>query len=327
MSLQQLLAQTALQGPEYGDGLSSHLPMALVALHRLGADEARLHAFAAGYVRRLPPAPPAQPWPSGDDWTGRLGDFSAWPAYRRLFTDWLRAEGSDAMLRQVLPRLMPGCAAVAFHGAIRVAYAVEAGLLSEMADSLAYWACRYQPLGPLPELPGRLVDPQPLLRGLRAGVSVRPLIAQRMADAACNPALHAAIARLAIDGQTLQRLARLAAQAYAGSGNFTALHLLTACHAMRVLQGYLDEPLPALRWFWQAWATGVVTAGLRALPPVALLPWRRIVPVALASDDEHLIKLVDSCRAEAQAYGGDGWRRAASRAVWAAAAVSTRRVR
>lgn len=323
MSLQRLLADGAQLGPEYGDGLSSHLPMALVALHRLGAGEARLQAFATRYGSRLPPAPPAQPWPSGDDWTGRFGDFSSWPVYRSLFTDWLEAEGGEAVLQQVLPRLMPGCAAMAFHGAIRLAYAVQAGLVSEVADSLAYWACRYLPLGALPERPGRVADPQPLLRRLRAGVSTRPLIAHRMADAARSPALHAEIARLAIDGQTLQRLARLSAQAYAGSGNFTALHLLTACHAMRVLQVFVDEPLPALRWFWQAWATGVVAAKLRALPPAPLLPWSRIVPVALASNDEHLIKLVDSCRAETQAYGGDDWRHAASRAVAAATSASS----
>ena len=322
MSLQRLLADGAHQGPEYGDGLSSHLPMALVALHRLGADEARLQGFAARYARRLPPAPPAQAWPAGDDWTGRFGDFSAWPVYRSLFTNWLAADGVEAVLRQALPRLMPSCAAVAFHGAIRVAYAVQAGPASEVADSLAYWASRYQPLGALPERPGRVADPQRLLRRLRAGVSTRPLIALRMADAARSPALQAEIARLAIDGQTLQRLARLSARAHAGSGNFTALHLLTACHAMRVLQGFIDDPLPALRWFWQAWATGVVAAGLRELPAVPLLPWARIVPAALASHDEHLIKLVDSCRAETQAYGGDDWRRAASRAVAAASAAS-----
>lgn len=319
MSLQRLLADLAHQGPEYGDGLSSHLPMALVALHRLGADEARLQAFADRYGRRLPPALPARPWPAGDDWTGRLGDFSAWPAYRGLFTDWLAAEGAEAVLRQALPRLMPGCAAVAFHGVIRVAYAVQAGPPGELADSLAYWASRYLPLGALPARPGRVADPQPLLRRLRAGASTRPLIALRMADAARSPALQTEIARLAIDGQTLQRLARLSALAHAGSGNFTALHLLTACHAMRVLQGFIDQPLPALRWFWQAWATGVAAAGMRALPAVPLLPWSRIVPAALASHDEHLIKLVDSCRAENRAYGGDDWRHAASRAVAAAA--------
>jgi hypothetical protein len=49
--------------------------------------------------------------------------------------------------------------------------------------------------------------------------------------------------------------------------------------------------------------------------PVPLLPWQTLVATALASNDDHLIKLVDSCREETQVYGGDAWQRAASRAV------------
>jgi hypothetical protein len=43
-----------------------------------------------------------------------------------------------------------------------------------------------------------------------------------------------------------------------------------------------------------------------------------LVARALASDDEHLIKLVDSCREEEKAYACRGetlWRAAASRAL------------
>ncbi|MDO9283811.1 MAG: questin oxidase family protein [Aquabacterium sp.] len=315
MSLDHLLTAGAHFAPEYDGGLSNHLPMALVALHSLGADAARLAAFAAAYAPRLEPAPAAQAWPAGDAWAARFGDPTSWPAYRSLFGDWIEAEGAADVLSQALPMLMPGCGAAAFHGAIRVASAVRAGHRGELADALAYWACRHLPLGGLPEAPGRVLDPQALLRRLHAGRSRKRLIFERMQAAARSPALRAEVARLAIDARTLERLARLSARAYAGSGNFTALHLLTACHAMRVLQGFIDDRSTALRWFWQAWASAVVAAGLKRLPPAPLRAWDRIVPVALASDDEHRIKLVDSCRAEEQAWGGDDWRRAASRAT------------
>jgi hypothetical protein len=315
VSLDDLLTAGACWAPEYQGGLSNHLPMALVALHGLGADDARLQAFAAGYARRLVPAPAAQDWPSGDARATRFGQPEAWPAYRSLFGEWIVYDGAAAVLSQALPVLMPGCGAAALHGAIRVASAVRAGHRGELADALAYWACRYLPLGALPDAAGRAADPLPLLRRLHAGRSRKRLIFERMQAAARYPALRAEVGRLAIDAHTLERLARLSAIAYAGSGNFTALHLLTACHAMRVLQGFIDDRLAALRWFWQAWASAVVAAGLQRLPPVPLLDWDRIVPAALASDDEHRIKLIDSCRAEEQAYGGDDWRRAVSRAL------------
>ena len=315
MTLVELLSDGAGHAPEFGGGLSNHLPMALLALQRLGADDTHLTAWHGRYAARLDPAPAAQAWPAGDPWPGRLGELSAWPAYRDLFGQWIGHEGGADVLAQVLPVLMPGCGAGAFHGPIRVAYAARSGHAGELADALAYWACRFLPLGALPAAPGTQPDPEPLLKRLRAGRSKQGLIFQRMQDAARDRVLHVQVAQLAIDGHTLERLARLSARAYALSGNFTALHLLTACHAMRVLGAFLDDDGAALRWFWQAWATAVVAAGLKPLPAARLQPWDRIVAIALASDDEHVVKLVDSCREEERAYGGDDWRRAASRVV------------
>ncbi|MFO1295645.1 MAG: hypothetical protein U1F25_03595 [Rubrivivax sp.] len=47
-----------------------------------------------------------------------------------------------------------------------------------------------------------------------------------------------------------------------------------------------------------------------------LRDWPALVDAALASDDEHVIKLVEAARDEESHYGGDDWRRAASRAVF-----------
>lgn len=315
--LHALLDEATRFGPEYGDGLASHLPMGLVALKALDADEARLQRFVASESAHLQPAPSPEHWLTGDAWPGRLGDISAWSAYNDLFSQWLAAEGAADVLAQVLPQLMPGCAAAAFHGPIRTAAALRAGHAGELAAGLAYWAARHQPLGPIAAGKGRVKDPLVLLRSLHAVPSRRPLIALRMADAGRDPRLCAAVPRLAIGPDTLPRLARLAAVAYAGSGNFTALHMVTASHAVRLLAGQLDEASlhDALRWFWQAWATALVAACLKPRPPVPRLPWPEIVQRALAQDDVHVIKLVDACRAEEAAHGGDDWQRAASRAV------------
>ncbi|MCA0244744.1 MAG: questin oxidase family protein [Proteobacteria bacterium] len=323
-ALLALLNGGAAHDAEYGDGLSNHAPMALVALERLGADGERLNAWLTRYAnaKRLRPARPVQAWPRGDAWPDRLGDRAAWPAYRGLFREWIDEEGARSLLAQALPQLLPGCAAAAFHGLIRTAYAVQVGHLAELADGLAHWASFHLPLGPLPDAASDQPDPLPLLRRLRAGDSEAPLIAGRIADAARGGDVNRAIAPLAIDAATPERLARAAAFAYAESGNFTALHLVTASHAMRVLARFSDEPEAAWRWFWQAWAHGVVAARLRPAAPVPLRPWDALVATARASDDEHVIKLVDSAREEERCYGGDDWRRAASRAVAGAASAA-----
>jgi hypothetical protein len=254
MNLVDALNHCAAHAPEYGGGLSNHLPMTLLALERLGADDARQSAFAAAYTPRLQPAPPAQPWPAGDPWPDRLGQYEAWPAYRALFTEWIAQEGASDMLGQVLPQLMPGVSAAAFHGLIRTAYALRSGHLGELADALAYWACRHQRLGAMHNPQAGTArapatdDPVALLRELRSGRSRAELISDQIRDAAADGRVSRVAARLFVDEGTPERLARAAAFAYAHTGSFTALHLVTGTHAMRVVTRFVDEPLTA-------WAT------------------------------------------------------------------------
>ncbi len=333
--LRQRLDAGAAWDGDYGDGLSSHLPMVLIALERLGADAARLAAWEASYAAAAPlcAARPPQAWPAGDPWPDRLGDAAAWPAYRALFAQWIALEDPADVLAQVLPTLMPGCAGAAFHGLIRTAYAVQAGHAGELADGLAHWAAHHQPLGALPEVAAAGADPLPLLRRLKAGHSTARLISGRIADAARGGTVNRQIAGLAIEADTPARLARAAAHAYAHSGNFVALHLLTSCHALQVLTGFFADDATAgaaWRWYWQAFAHGVVAARLQPLPAPPLLDWPALRAQARASDDEHVIKLIDSALELARVNGADAdgagaaaaaadadrlWRLAASRAV------------
>lgn len=322
-TLHNLLDEGAAFDPVYGHDLANHLPMALVALDRLGAGGERLEAYASTYAkrRRLRPARAAARWPAGDAWTSRLGRPDAWAMYRDLFTQWLEHEPVGSVLSQTLPALMPGCAAAAFHGVIRTAYGVQAEHDGEVAEGLAYWAATHQRLGAWQlDLAADTNDPVELLRELNAVDSTAGLIVARMVDASRDGNVNAVAARLVVDDDTPQRLARAAAFAYAHSGNFTALHLVTGCHAMRVIaQAAPDiDAIDAWRWFWQAYAHGVVAAALEPSPAPEPWPWPRIVNAAIADEDEHVIKLVDSCREHERAIGTpgeDGWRRAATRAV------------
>ena len=323
MGLTAALDRSLRFDAEYGERLSNHLPMLLVALHRLGATEVQLAKASTRYSTRLHAMPPLQAWAAGDAWRVPLGDPAAWPRYRDLFTTWLQEEGAGQTLRQVLPALLPGCGAAAFHGLIRTAYAVDAAHRAELAHALAYWSSRWLDLrAPSDVIAGIAADPAPLL--VRAanvpgvGASRSPYIVERMHHAAWQRGFDAAVAPLRLDEQTLPRLARHAARLYARSGNFTVLHLVTSAWALRVLMPFVDEPSLALAAYWRAYAAGVASVAERlstARAP-APLPWQQIVQAALASDDEHLVKLVHVCQQEQLAHGGaDDWQRAATKAV------------
>ena len=320
-ALRTQLVAAARWDAEYGAGLSNHLPMALTALARLGADDQRLAVFAERYAERLHKMPPIEPWPSGDAWRAHLGDPRAWPAYRQFWRAWIDNEGATDVLAQALPQLMPGVAAAAFHGPIRVACALAANHADELADALAYWSCRWFECGAA-DGQGSNADTQAVLGTLDLSAELKPeaLISQQMAQAAAHARFAPAVARWRVDAHiTLPRLAMLAAERYAARCEFTTLHLVTSAHAMRVLLPWLeaDARLAALRHYAAAAAAAWATLP-RATVPTAhfdILPWTQIVARAIESDDEHVIKLVDSCRELEAALGGAVWSRAASRAV------------
>jgi len=321
-ALRERLVDAARFDAEYGASLSNHLPMALVALARLGASDERLAEFAQRYAVRLHATPAAELWPSGDAWRAHLGRPRAWPVYRALFRDWMQHEGPSDVLAQTLPVLMAGVGAGAFHGPIRAAYALAANQADELADALAYWACRWFPLGE-PATSGSVADPVALLSALDLAAELpdAPLISQRMASAAAHPRFAPLADRLHVDlRSTLPRLAHLAAERYAAGADFTVLHLVTSAHAMQVLLPWLDDDgarRDALAHYARAWLAGWATrpAHDAAQPPLAVLPWPEIVARVLESDDDHAIKLVDSCRELEKSVGGAVWSVAASRAV------------
>jgi Questin oxidase-like len=313
---------------EYGHKLASHLPMALTALQRLGASDAQRQAFFDRYVQthRLHAAPPMAAWPAGDAWRDRLGDPAAWPAYRGLFHAWVAHEGVGDVLTQVLPWLMPGAGAAAFHGLLRVSYGVAAEDAAEVADGLAYWACRWFDCGSAalasPDAPAS--DVAKLLTGMHVRTASQGLIAERMDVIARTPAFRAAMQRFAVSAQdTLPALARLAAEQYAASGNFTLLHVLTSTQAVQTLLPWIDEDArgAALAAYAAAGAAAWISATPRTAAPAPEATWDEVIAHALqraaagSDDDEHMLKCVDAAREWHRIDPHPRWLAVARRAV------------
>ena len=135
-------------GPLDQDAHPNQRCAGLLALDRLGADEAALKDFAAQQDARLQPAPEAATWPAGDAWADQLGKAQAWAPYRNLMGQWLFYEDAGDMLYQTLPPLLRGSGGAGFAGLIRTAYAVQAHPRQELADALAYWASCHLALPP-----------------------------------------------------------------------------------------------------------------------------------------------------------------------------------
>lgn len=335
--LHHLLDESLQLGPEYEEGMASHLPMALAALDGLGADEAQMRAFYAHYAPRLGQAPTTGPIDVVNgptvDWKSLRGRIDAFSTLREHFGAALARNGREAVLRDTLPALIDGSAGAAFHGPIRVAHAIESAHAGELAAALAYCTARWIPL-PEPAQPDTVfTDPTAWLDALDAHQrrsapgwrATAPLISERMQQAARTPAwVELAGALVPADGDVaalLQALAKAAAARYAATGNFTVLHMATAARAAQVLAPWL--PTHAATWTPLLHAVAAASIASRAMPLQRdvsdALTWADVRHAACTSDDDHVIKLVHAMSMQHSRAPDAVWLDAARTAVASAA--------
>ena len=299
----------------YRSGFANHLPMALVALDAMGASETEIARFTRAYETKLEPI--------GAEEAARV----------RALEERLARDGLEKVFAAHAPALAAGIGTAAFHGAIRLAYALESGSEAETAHALAYWL---ETLTPLPELAVPIGDEsaaqvlaamsQDAVQGGR-----RPpgqSIAVRMRSAVTHASFARYVARLHPSFLHVDSLAEALIQAYAATGDFTLLHGVTGCHAFGKLVHLFPNQLHAMCCLWTAMAAGYVASGSPPIDRYRLEgddthPWNEIHRLAGGCDDEHDVKLAYTCWREWQRSGDDLYRRAASARVSRAAVAES----
>src|SRR6266496_4105781 len=156
-------------GPEFGgdeegnNGLSNHGPMAVEVLVRRG-HEFDVPRWLDAYVPRLEKLPKASDRITGENWRDALGSGRRVGDWTAFFTSQVSQHPWRGVLATWWPRLLPGIAAGATHGVIRVGHAVRTLLAGddnpaaviELAHGLAYWAGRWQAVPGVAAPAGRL---------------------------------------------------------------------------------------------------------------------------------------------------------------------------
>jgi hypothetical protein len=337
-------------GPEFDGWLSNHGPMAAEAMVRHG-HAGQVHRWLDGYMTRLEEFPRGS-GPIGAGWQDALGDprrIADWTAY-------FRREVTEQPWRQALdtwwPRLLPGVAAAATHGVIRVGHAVralphdgeDAEHLAELAHGLAYWAARWQPVPGTPAAESfRTTTDTPAAGGLAIAdaLAAVPRIADqtggirdRLGRLTGLPGWHAALTAPQIPasagelGPWLAGLVDAATLRYLryGHGNGVMLvHSATAPNAILRTLPALDQRLwaPSVTAAWAAVAalTSIYApagpAAQTALPGSPNGPQAADETFARAVEhgDEHVIKFADTAADVFARTGDSGALAAAIRAT------------
>jgi hypothetical protein len=315
--LDDALTVFAATAPSYGSlGLANHGPMAAEALAHLGREDA-IGAWVEHYRRRLEPAqPPADRPLSEEEWPAVLGQEAQFPDWLALFEREVADRPPVAVVGEWVPRLLPGTIGAAAHGLIRTAHAVRALAAVdtpprrlELAIGLAFWASSYQELPGPPLLIGHegvaaaLADLPYLPEDAPRHLLISDMVVQvgEIADE-----FEQAVASLGWTGGPIGLLDQLAsggALAYLRNaddgGAIGLLHAVTVPLACELVLPWLavEDRDAALGYVWQAVAALHVAYDIDRKSDVteaATLPADALVDRALASGDEHAIKLTEA---------------------------------
>jgi hypothetical protein len=310
-------------GPEFDGGLSNHGPMAVEALVRHGREQA-VSAWVDGYRRRLDEAPRAGDRITAASWHDALGDrrrLGDWPVW---FAEQLAERPWTDVLATWWPRLLPGIAAGATHGAIRTGHAVRSlrengpspARIDELAQALGYWAARWLPVPAATAPTGRLA--------LQTALALVPQVPEqyggighRLSQLPHLPGWADAQERVAAPASAaeartwLVALVTAAVQRYATHAHGNPVMLVHAATAPNAVLRALPS-LPAELWIPSAITAWSAAAAIHAA--YAPSAGRPAAPVALAAEDvfdsavrhgdEHVIKLADTAL-DVYAWTGD----------------------
>ena len=294
-------------------GTTNHCPMALIALARMGATPDRLQAFFARWTDKYAITETQPHTPIGvDQWLAHVGNPASFSSLRRYFSEAIRRDGAPAVIGDVMRRAPHAPATGAFHAIIRLAYGIEAGHVGEMASGLAAYVAVNLPVDI--DLKGR----QPALSveaGL-AGMSSRlagrdwPVgsITGRLAAIAADPDFRQALRAPPAGAGLFDDLARAAIALYWQTADFTVLHMVTGVHAARSLLAQVPDDLEQQLQtaLWAAFCAAHVSVGAPPLlavdAPTATAAWPDVMRQAIASDDDHVIKMVYTCFKESMRY-------------------------
>lgn len=318
-------------GPEWGDALTNHGPMAAEVLARRGRAD-QVTGWVDAYLPRLDELPTPTGTITDDNWRDALGQ-------NRQAADWiayLTRDVTERPWRDVLttwwPRLLPGIVAGATHGVIRVGHAVRAitagdtspAARTELAHGLAFWAARTVEIpGATP--PAGTLDAAAALAAVPRIPRQSGLVADRFGQLDGTAGWRESLAALRTPADPDDARDRLTDLVTAGTLRYRThghaspvllVHVATApnavLHTLPVLPRELWAPSLAAVWSAVAAITAAYDPGAPApdevLPsaPDDADPVEAVLDRAVAHRDEHVIKFADTATEVFQRTGEPG---------------------
>lgn len=315
-------------GPEFEGWLSNHGPMAVEAMARRGS-AGDIHSWCDRCVARLDDRPRGIETIDEEGWRDPLGDPVRTGDWLNFFDRAVRQRPWQETLATWWPRLLPGIAAGATHGVIRVGHAVSALQNAETHRGWLNWV-RHWPTGQ-PDGSRSVCRPcaETSVSDRHGPLFRLSVTSDSGSDTACRSwrrpwvgAMRSALcARHHETGfRALSTLVATSLEHCATEAHSDPTMLVHACTAPNAVATVLPS-LPRNQWepsYRAVWAaTAAVVAAYRPPAPIAAVTLPSpdpgdLLDAAMATRSEHAIKLVDTAlRAHERCQGPEplvaGW--------------------
>ncbi|MGL1889979.1 MAG: questin oxidase family protein [Spirochaetaceae bacterium] len=300
-----ILDKTRNFPPCYADRLANHLPMVLISLDKIGANKNQLEAFSNHYSKRFL---------KKDVSSIYLENYNKEIKIVKTSIDNI---GLNQTITQYIDRLINGVTASAFHCLIRLAYAVESEIQDEIINALAYWVIEYEPI----ELSEINSDDSldfivSKVEQIRQKNSFKDgIIIDRVLEAYKIDVFNGF--RIQPSSISLDAISKLCLDLFYTSNNFTILHTVTACHALRLLQPFFNNQENILRHFFQGIIFAYITTDhemqIKEEIDTHRLTWDNLLDSIKDSKNDHQIKLMYSLFSEYKHYNDKDYLRVAKK--------------
>jgi len=290
---------------EYSGGLSNHLNMGLYALYKMGAKSERLHEYAKQYIKQnnIREIKPIKYRINHTNFMNYIGGEDTYSSFVLFFEQYVSGFGIEETLKRYLNILIKGSAGAAFHGLIRLSYAILLSDKEEIVKAMAYMAQCYKAFSPAGTM---LITDDPVARITKLSQNrvfknfgfEASLIISRMQEVYEEKEFQLLATALDMRICDMESITEAALKLYGMTENFTMLHGLTSTHGLGVLAKYLDyiDEVINLHWFHLQLAylsTGCTK--LHELPTEKTVQtWEEIFERTIQVEDVHTIKLIFS---------------------------------
>lgn len=328
-TLQTLLSDARKFDPAYpspraaGFKASNHVPMALIALAKLGATDQRLKEYYDKGIEPLVEVSKNELVINKENFSKHLGDQAAYDAYYRFLYQEYDQQGRKSFLNKYLDFFADGVFTHLFHPLIRISYALEVDDVEEIIAGFAYFSAHYQKslVNDLSKESEKdvLTLAKQLSKAFAGDATPLSEVLSKLEVIESSKEFHEIVSKMKFNEMSLAAIVDFNRRIYTSKPNIFSLHMVTSAYAIRTVMPYIKNKNRLLRYYW--YAIAVIYTVLDCVDVSLSKSIERQLTIdeikrkAMASNNEHVIKLAHACLQEAEFYKDEAFLSLAERVL------------